>query len=79
MTSSIRVDGRTTVVPGSYTTIDRSGLQNPGLGSSGVVAVIGTAIGGRPVTDIDSPADIPTFNRESQVRNYFRSGDLLGT
>lgn len=76
MTSSIRVDGRTTVVPGSYTTIDRSGLQNPGLGSSGVVAVIGTAIGGRPVTDIDSPADIPTFNRESQVRNYFRSGDL---
>ena len=64
------------MVPGSYTQIDRSGLQSPGLGSSGVVAILGTAEGGRPVTEIDDPNDIPTFSRESQVRNYFRSGDL---
>lgn len=74
--SSIFFNGRLISVPGSYTKVDASGLEQVGLGASGIVAVIGTAEGGKPVSEITEIADFIRANRPEKVRTAFRGGDL---
>lgn len=76
MATSIFFDGRTTAIPGVYTKIDASGLDTVGVGSTGIVALIGTGEGGRPVSDGMTADDLLRFNSPQAVRNTFRSGDL---
>lgn len=75
--SSIFFNGRVVSIPGSYTIIDATGLEQVGLGATGIVAIIGSAEGGRPVTDIEDVADIPRATQPQQAKRLFRSGDLL--
>jgi hypothetical protein len=74
--SSIFFNGRLISVPGSYTEVDASGLEQVGLGASGIVAVIGEAEGGKSVNDIELPADFIRCNKPEKVRQAFRGGDL---
>lgn len=63
-------------VPGSYSEIDASGLESVGLTASGIVAVLGTAEGGKPVSAIFETKDFITINQPQKARDIFRSGDL---
>lgn len=78
--TSIYFNGRMTRIPGSYSEIDTSGLEAVGLGASGYVAVIGTAVGGKPYSAISTnnvSTDIQTSTRPGKAKTYFKSGDLL--
>jgi hypothetical protein len=79
--SSIYFNGRFTRVPGSYSEVDASGLDAVGLTASGYVAVIGTAIGGKPYSDIDNDdvqGTIQKSTRPGKAAGFFESGsDLL--
>lgn len=76
MATSIFFNGRLISVPGSYSTIDASGLETIGLSASGIVAVIGTAVGGRPVADITEISDIISITKPEQGLQIFKSGNL---
>lgn len=76
MATSIFFNGRVISVPGSYSEVDASGLNTVGLGATGIVAVMGTAEGGRPVSSITETKDIPRFRSAEKARAAFRSGDL---
>lgn len=76
MATSIFFNGRVIHVPGSYSEVDASSLESVGLGASGIVAVLGTAEGGLPVTEIESVDDILRFTNPEKLRQMFRSGDL---
>lgn len=76
MATSIFFNGRLISVPGSYSSIDASGLESIGLSASGIVAVIGTAVGGRPVSDISEIADIISITKPEQGLQLFKSGNL---
>jgi hypothetical protein len=78
--TSIYFNGRMTRIPGSYSEIDTSGLEAVGLGASGYVAVVGTAVGGKPYSAIDPnnvSTDIQASTRPGKAKTYFKSGDLL--
>lgn len=70
MATTIFFNGRVTSVPGSYSEIDASGLATVGLGATGIVAVIGEAGGGAPLTPI-------RITNPGRVGRTFREGDLL--
>lgn len=74
--TSIFFNGRVISVPGSYTEVDASGLEQIGLGASGIVAMLGEAEGGKPVSQITEIKDIIRLNTPEKVRSTFRSGDL---
>lgn len=74
--SSLFFGGRLISVPGSYSIVDATGLEQVGLGAAGIVAILGTAEGGIPVDDITSVDDFIRLNKPSAVRETFRSGDL---
>jgi len=74
--TTIFFNGRVISVPGSYSEVDASGLEQVGLGAAGIVAVLGTGEGGRPVSDIDEPKDFIRINKPEKMRSIFRSGDL---
>lgn len=76
MATSIFFNGRVIHVPGSYSEVDASSLESVGLGASGIVAVLGTAEGGIPVTELESLDDIMRFTNPEKLRQAFRSGDL---
>lgn len=76
MASSIFFLGRQISRPGSYVTVDATGLEQVGLGSTGIVAILGEAEGGRPVSDIDDPSDIIRLTTAQANRRVFRSGEL---
>lgn len=76
MASSIFFNGRLISIPGSYSEVDASALEPVGLSASGVVAVIGTAEGGRPVSEITSLADYIHITKPEQGNQVFKSGDL---
>lgn len=76
MATTIFFNGRLIATPGAYSEIDASGLETTGLGASGIVAVLGTGEGGRPVTDITEIKDLIRFTSPSKARQTFRSGDL---
>ena len=75
--TSIYWDGRVIRTPGSYSRVDASGLEGVGLTASGIVAVLGTAEGGVPMSAISEFADIPRFNTAEKMKATFRSGQLL--
>ena len=56
--STIFFNGLLISRPGSYSVVDARGLEAIGLGASGIVALIGTAEGGRPVSDMSGPEPI---------------------
>jgi hypothetical protein len=78
--TSIFFNGRLISIPGAYSQVDVSGLEQQGLGASGIVACIGTAIGGKPynvVPESDVKSNLQTATRPPQPATYFRAGDLL--
>jgi hypothetical protein len=74
--TTIFFNGRLISIPGAYSEVDASGLEQVGLGASGIVGVIGTAEGGKSVNDITEPDDFIRCDRPEKVRTEFRSGDL---
>lgn len=74
--TSIFFNGRVISVPGSYSEVDASGLDSVGLGANGIVAVLGTAEGGRPVSTITETKDFLRFNKPEKVLQAFRSGQM---
>lgn len=76
MATTIFFNGRFISTPGSYSEIDASALEQVGLGAVGIVAVLGTGEGGRPVSDITEIKDFVRLNKPEKVRRTFRSGDL---
>lgn len=76
MATTIFFDGRLISRPGSYSIVDASGLESVGLGASGIVAVLGTAEGGKPANAISEVADFIRINKPEAGRTTFRSGDL---
>lgn len=76
MATSLFFNGKSVSVPGSYSIVDASGLEQVGLGASGIVAVLGTAEGGLPVSAAASGAELQSFSRPDKMRATFRSGDL---
>jgi hypothetical protein len=78
--TTIFFNGRLISVPGSYTSVDASGLESVGLGASGIVALLGTSEGGIPwnaVEEGDVKGTGNTFTKPQQAADAFRSGDLL--
>lgn len=74
MATGIFFSGSLTHVPGSYVTVDVSALQRVGLGATGVVAVLGEAVGGQPFSD---SSKIHSITNPAKVPSTFRSGDLF--
>lgn len=77
--TSIFFSGRLISVPGSYTTVDATGLETIGLGASGIVALVGTALGGKPWTEVGEGSvkdNLQVATNPQQPFEYFRSGDL---
>lgn len=77
--TTIFFNGRLTSIPDSYSEVDVSGLEAVGPGASGIVACLGTAIGGTPydsvdVSDVKGNLDVAT-NPQHPFK-FFRSGDL---
>lgn len=75
--TSIFFNGRVISVPGGYSEVDASGLDTVSLGATGIVAVLGTAVGGIPVSAITEAKDIPSFGSAELAARSFRSGQLL--
>jgi hypothetical protein len=76
MATSIFFNGRVISVPGSYSEVDATGLETVGLGAAGIVGLIGTVEGGRPVTDIEEVDDFIRVTKPEQANTLFRSGDV---
>lgn len=76
MATSIFFAGRLISVPGSYSTVDTSGLESVGLGAAGIVALIGEAEGGMPASSIVDTDDFIRCTKPEKAREYFRSGPL---
>ncbi len=76
MATSIFFLGRTIATPGSYSQVDATGLEQPGLGAAGIVAVLGEAEGGQPAGTMERPSDFIRLTTPESVRSRFRSGDL---
>lgn len=72
MASSIYFNGRRIVVPQVPTKIDASALDAVGPSAVGVVALVGTAEGGEPLT-VDVGNDVVN---PQQLRTQYRDGDL---
>ncbi|RYF49849.1 MAG: hypothetical protein EOO38_07020 [Cytophagaceae bacterium] len=77
MPSTIYVNGKTIAVPGAYSTVDASGLDAIGLTATGIVALIGSASGGKPYTAIKGTSDFTVLTQPAQAARVYRSGDLL--
>lgn len=56
--------------------MDASGLETVGLGAAGIVAVLGTAEGGVPVTALEEPGDVARYSQPDKMQAAFRSGQL---
>ena len=76
MATTIFFNGRVISVPGSYSEVDASGLETVGLGAAGIVALLGTVEGGRPVSDIEETKDFIRVKKPEQGYTFFRSGDV---
>lgn len=73
---AIFFNGRVINIPGSYSEVDASGLEQVGLGAVGIVAVFGTAVGGAPSSANPEAGDFIRITKPEQGRALFRSGDL---
>lgn len=77
MATTFNFNNTTTSVPGVLSKVDASALTQAGLTATGRVAILGTAVGGRPYSAIASAQDFVRITQPSQVKALFRSGDLL--
>ena len=78
--TSIYFNGIFTRVPNSYSKVDVSALDAVGISASGIVACIGTAIGGKPYTAVsqdDVRGTLQASTRPGKAKNYFQEGSLL--
>ena len=71
--SAIFFNGRRINVPQAVARIDASALQSVSPASVGIVALLGTAEGGKPLTVEEEFSDYTTPNA---LRNAYRSGDI---
>lgn len=76
MASAIFFGGRRINIPGAYSEIDASALAGLSPGAVGIVALIGTAEGGRPLSVDSEDSD---HVRSETVLQRYRSGDLRTT
>jgi hypothetical protein len=77
--STIYFNGRVITRPGAYSEVDASGLESVGLGASGIVALVGTAVGGKPYSAVDqsdTKGNLQTTSSPQKARGYYQSGDL---
>jgi hypothetical protein len=78
--TSIFFNGLFTRIPGSYSKVDVSALDAVGISASGIVACVGTAIGGKPYTEVD-PDDVSgtlqKSTRPGKAKGYFQEGSNL--
>jgi hypothetical protein len=78
MPTQLFFNGRLTPRPGAYSKVDASAFDQAGLGASGIVALVGMSIGGKPYTAVTTPRDdLQRATNTGQVRRLFREGDLL--
>lgn len=68
--------GRLYYKPGSYSFVDATGLAVQGLSATGVVALVGSAIGGKPAGDMIKGSELVRLTRPGKEGDYFRGGDL---
>lgn len=73
MATSIRFGGRVISVPGAYSVIDATALSTVSPSAVGIVALVGTAEGGKPLSVAPEFSDA---TRAGQVLERFRSGNL---
>lgn len=73
MASAIFFLGRRINVPGAYSEIDASELGGISPGATGIVALIGTAEGGKP---LDASSTYADATRKEKIFERYRSGDL---
>lgn len=73
MATAIFFGGKRINVPGAYSVIDASELAGLAPGAVGIVALLGTAEGGKPLT-VDS--EFSDATRPEQLLKRYRSGDL---
>lgn len=75
--TTLYFNGRRTARPGAYSKVDASAFAAAGLGASGIVAVLGTSVGGRPYNAVRVPDDdLQRATNSTQIRELFREGDL---
>jgi len=77
--TTIYFNGRLISIPGPYTEVDASGLEVVGLSASGIVACVGTAIGGKPYTEItgsDVKTQLEVATNPQKPFDFYRSGHL---
>lgn len=74
--TSIFFRGRLIRRPGSYSEVDATGLEGVGLGAAGIVALLGTSVGGRPAGTIEKVVDIPRYRSPDAAQSFARSGNL---
>ena len=78
MPSTIRLaNGRVTATPGVYVSVDASSLAGTNPDATGIVALIGEAIGGAPYTAYASGEDLPAFASAPGLARAYPAGDLL--
>lgn len=78
MATSLYFNGQLTAEPGAFTEVNAAELVAPAFGATGIVALLGTAIGGIPYNEIVDPAnELQSGKTTRQVRDLFREGDLL--
>jgi hypothetical protein len=73
MASAIFFNGRRISTPGAYSKIDASALSSVSPAAVGVVALLGTAEGGKPLTSESTYADA---TRAEKIMERYRSGNL---
>lgn len=73
MATAIFFAGRRINIPGAYSKIDASALASVAPAAVGIVALIGTAEGGKPLTIDSEDADA---TRSEKLIERYRSGDL---
>lgn len=73
MATAIYFGGSRINVPGAYSVVDASALAGLSPGAVGIVALIGTAEGGKPLTIDTTFSD---FTRPEKVFETFRAGNL---
>jgi hypothetical protein len=77
--TTIFFEGRLISIPDSYSTVDASGLEVVGIGASGIVACLGTAVGGKPYDEVDvsdTKGNLQVATKPQHPFDYYRSGDL---
>jgi len=73
MPTAIFFNGRRIVRPGAYSKIDASALASVSPAATGIVALIGTAEGGKPLSVVSEDSD---HTRPETVLTRYRSGNL---